>query len=123
FNNDHIADLAFFGSDSGRYPLFVLASLADGTYRTFEAASPLAQDGKPCLAAGDFDRDGRTDLVVVNQAGIYLLQGNGDGTFQFGRTVGHIGVSLQSAAAADMNNDGVLDLVIAGDNAVEIHLG
>ena len=35
------------------------------------------------LAAGDFDGDGATDLVVANPQGttVSVLRGNGDGTF------------------------------------------
>lgn len=33
------------------------------------------------VAAADFDRDGKLDLVVVQSPKIAILAGNGDGTF------------------------------------------
>jgi len=72
---------------------------------------------------GDFDNDGWQDLVVMDrretariESRAILLMNQGDGTFepmptQFSGIDGH-GIS---AEAADLNNDGLLDLVFAAD--------
>jgi hypothetical protein len=69
------------------------------------------------LAAGDFDRDGRLDLMVtINDPaiGLSLLRGNGDGTFapavNFANTV-HADSPV--VVAVDLNNDAKLDVVVA----------
>jgi hypothetical protein len=67
--------------------------------------------------------DGRPDLVVVNQCGsgtscsgdgtIAVLLGNGDGTFQPAVSYDTAALFSASVAAADLNGDGKLDLVVA----------
>ena len=67
-------------------------------------------------AAGDFNGDGKPDLVVLNGGSttVGVLLGNGDGTFQAVVTYGSGGVYPQSVAVADVNGDGKPDLVVAG---------
>ena len=68
------------------------------------------------MAAGDFNGDGKPDLVVLNGGSttVGVLLGNGDGTFQAVVTYGSGGVYPQSVAVADVNGDGKPDLVVAG---------
>src|SRR5271167_564239 len=71
------------------------------------------------VAVGDFNRDGKMDLAVVNQGnaaigddgGVSILLGNGDGTF---RPAENIEACKNPAviAVADFNHDGRLDLVV-----------
>src|SRR3712207_6745875 len=67
-------------------------------------------------AAGDFNSDGRVDVVVTissPQISLALLPGNGDGTFNapihFPNTSGF---DSPDVVATDLNNDGKLDVVI-----------
>jgi hypothetical protein len=68
------------------------------------------------LSAGDFNGDGIPDLLVASHSlsenfGIYVLFGHGDGTFDPPSHV--ISPSAGSSlGAADLNNDGALDLMV-----------
>jgi hypothetical protein len=65
------------------------------------------------LATGDFNQDGKLDLAVTVTADSAeaLLIGNGDGTFQ--NPVEYVTAGgPYSGIAADLNNDGTLDLAV-----------
>jgi hypothetical protein len=115
-----VANYGFTGSVS------VLLGNGDGTFqapRTF-AAGPWARS----VAVGDFNGDGRLDLAVANYMGDYdtvsVLLGNGDGTFQAPRSFA-VGRGARSVAVADVNGDGLPDLVVANalSNDVSVLLG
>lgn len=73
------------------------------------------------LAVADLNGDGKTDVVVSNLAGpassgngtLGLLLGNGDGTFKPVRTFGSGGYGATSVAIADVNRDGISDVLVA----------
>lgn len=67
-------------------------------------------------AVGDFNNDGKLDIVVAS-AGLQVLLGNGDGSFQVGRTLSTvIPESSQSSAGpivvADFDGDGNADIAV-----------
>jgi hypothetical protein len=78
------------------------------------------------VAAGDFNGDGKLDLVVANSAdnNVSVFLGKGDGTFQPAVNYS-VGSSPFSAATGDFNGDGKLDLVVSNsaDNNVSVLLG
>ena len=69
--------------------------------------------------AGDYDNDGRPDLLVLRSGGISLLHQRADGTFEDVTAAAKIpdGVRCRSAAFVDADHDGDLDIVIAGSGA------
>ena len=79
------------------------------------------------LAAADFNRDGKLDLLTTNTYDASVLLGNGDGTFQSARTYGGQGtLGVDLATVGDFNGDGKPDLAIAydsGTNSLAILLG
>ncbi len=104
--------------------VFALAwviTLAVPTWAQFETRATIALPGVGLpAAAGDFNHDGKLDVVV---AGSYLsvFLGNGDGTFK--APVNYAG-SFGFVAVGDFNNDGNLDLVVIPDSyTVSVYLG
>src|SRR5207245_1208094 len=79
------------------------------------------------VAVGDFNGDGKLDLLASNwDAGtLSILPGNGDGTFQQAVDLS-VGSFPHDVAIGDVNRDGRLDVVIAhnaGLNSVSVLLG
>jgi len=103
FNGDGKPDLAASYLSNNTFTIAVY--LGDGK-GAFGAPKVIGGSVADCLAAGDMNRDGRTDLVTCEE----VYPGNGDGTF-----ASPIPFTLPSQAAAitlgDLNQDGKLDLV------------
>ncbi len=65
------------------------------------------------VAIGDLNGDGNPDLAVAHGAGVSVLLGSRDGTFQDPVDAeGAIGTKIQSVAVADLNLDGRADLAL-----------
>lgn len=110
-NGDGKLDLA----GSGVLSAAVMLGNGDGTFRA-KVDVPVATWAQN-VCAGDFNGDGRPDLAVtLNDPNVSLaiLLGNGDGTFGAPQYIASTsGADSPFALAADMNNDGRLDLVVA----------
>ncbi len=104
FNNDGFLDTAYTTKMCGRFTcsewVYDFLGKGDGTFT--EQILQTTVNGQ--LSAGDFNHDGKMDLLVVPGG---ILFGNGDGTFQ---SVSPISPgSPTSAVAGDFNHDGQLD--------------
>jgi len=109
-NGDGKVDLAGAGVNAAS----VMLGNGDGTFGAKTDFSVAAQT--QAVAAGDFNSDGKVDLVVTlndAQLSVAMLTGTGAGTFNppsyFPNTSGFDSPAM---AATDLNNDGKLDLVV-----------
>jgi hypothetical protein len=126
FNGDGKLDLAVVNNNSNQSgTISILLGNGDGTFQP-HVDYPVGI-GPYSVAVGDFNRDGKLDLVVANYPSVFtvsVLLGNGDGTFQSQVTY-PVGRQPISVAVADLNGDGKLDLAVADftDGFVSVLLG
>jgi hypothetical protein len=134
FDGDGSPDLAIcdFGdpttADNGN--VSILLGNGNGTFQP--AVSLSAVNNCTAVAAGDFDSNGRSDLLVSrsgdstagDDGGATVFMSNGDGTFRKGPTLVP-GKNPASATANDINADHRLDLIFANrtDSTISILLG
>lgn len=114
FNNDGKPDLADAFLDTSRYlNLGVLANTGAGfSAPTNTAITRISESQYPVyIVAGDFNHDGNMDTALSGTSGngIFVLLGNGNGTFQ---TAVEYGQQVTGPlAVADFNHDGKADIV------------
>lgn len=134
-NGDGTLDLV--ADNQGDNTVTVLLGNGDGTFQNgvlypacnFAGCSPIN------LAVGDFNKDGHPDLALPDSGsggGIDILLNNGDGTFQGpvfyaavsgGEVPGGFIMGESGIAAADLNRDGKLDIVMTADSGAWVFLG
>jgi FG-GAP-like repeat/Abnormal spindle-like microcephaly-assoc'd, ASPM-SPD-2-Hydin len=119
FNHDGNLDLAMANSYSSY--ISVLMGNGDGTFLP-STQSPPVPTGERFVTVGDFNGDGKLDLVANTTVQISVLLGNGDGTFQQAVTI-QPGFYVDSIGVGDFNRDGKLDIATAGNFSVNIFLG
>jgi len=127
FNNDGNMDLLVINDDfTGVIGVFL--GNGDGTFQPPLTFTP--KNGFSLFAIGDFNRDGKLDLAGLNpcpndfcnQSEVYIFLGDGDETFTTGGTF-DAGAAANSMVAADFNNDGILDLVVANEQGRRMQEG
>lgn len=97
--------------------LTIMLGNGDGTFQSSQMDVGI---GMSEIAVGDFNRDGFKDLAMSgSSARLYLLRGNGDGTFVQEPTQtlipgeNHLGEDGTDIDVGDFNRDGIQDLVVA----------
>lgn len=122
FNNDGNADLVYVQGSADT--VAVALSKGDGSF-----AAPIttyAGSGPGAIAVGDFNGDGKLDVVVANTGrngpaqNLAVLLGNGNGTF--GTPILYTaGGTPNSIVVADLNGDNLPDIaVISTDKRITI---
>ncbi|MEI9974354.1 MAG: FG-GAP-like repeat-containing protein [Ignavibacteriota bacterium] len=113
-------DRTFSASTSPKMSQTVAANPAKGFQR---AANFAGADTPTSIAIGDFNGDGKSDLVIGAQTQVSVCKGEGDGTFNCSTAYQNI-LGFVSAAVGDFNGDGKLDVALAVQTAsLEILLG
>jgi hypothetical protein len=116
FNKDGKLDLAVTNQYDDT--LQILTGIGNGLFVS-GARYTLADNFYPSsIASGDFNSDGKLDLVVEGAGQLTVFPGNGDGTFLIGVTLSGLGQAytsflaryLNSVAVGDFNRDGKLDI-------------
>ncbi len=115
FNGDGRADIAYSGlSENSPNFLFGVSLLRGHGNGTFQPpALTRLGDQTGALVTGDFNRDGKTDILQAACCGntlLKLLLSNGDGTFRVEDLPG--GADPIAIAAAHLNQDPWLDIVV-----------
>jgi hypothetical protein len=132
FNGDGRTDIAVGvapgSGNTGASGVYVLLGQANGTF-----AAPVKIDSSlnpTGLAAADLNGDGKTDLIVADQGGfdyagasnqingaLHVYLGATNGTFTAAATPTTSATNYSVVALGDLNADGKLDLIVAGNVA------
>jgi hypothetical protein len=136
FNGDGNLDLAVLSPYAGviahAFQITILLGHGDGTFTLGPTA--LLNDGAlgylkyTSIAVGDFNGDGKLDIVTAsepsedclpetgqtscNVGSLTILLGNGDGTFNQSTIAVRAAAYLNSVVVADLNGDGIPDLAV-----------
>jgi PKD repeat protein len=123
YNNDGYLDILLTGRDIGGNDLSkVFKNNGDNTF-TEQTGIVLPGVESGSSAWGDYNNDDLLDILITGYSPSLgtisrIYKNNGDNTFSEQTGIVLTGVSYSSAAWADYDNDGDLDILITGNNTV-----
>jgi hypothetical protein len=133
FNGDGRADLAYCERDldANQGKIWVALGNGDGTFKKPVSLTVDAYQGAFEFAVGDFNSDGKTDILAnyflannFNKTETDLFLGNGDGTFQRKKIITLPGEPFYNAengiVPGDFNSDGLLDFLLKEPGAFNV---
>ena len=99
----------------------ILSAQPDGTLGSL-TTMPVGS-GPVAVDFGDFNKDGKLDLVVANTASneLSILSGNGDGTFQPASTISNL-PGVRGFTVADFDRDGRDDLAVILPTQLQVNV-
>jgi hypothetical protein len=129
FNGDGKLDIA--ATEEPANSVFVFLGNGDGTFQakttyvmdpTYPCTAPAAC-GPYHISVGDFNQDGRKDIITANAEGesLSVLLGNSDGTFQTAKMY-PAGAAAIYADVQDFNGDNQVDVVAVTQNGLQVYL-
>ncbi len=124
FDDDEDIDFIVVNENSGVY---YYSNQRLGVFKDITAESGLAgQKEASAITAGDYNNDGYLDLFIASPNSINngLYKNLLNGTFEKEKNMGKMFISLENVkihdvSFLDFNNDGFLDLLIAGESTVK----
>ena len=122
FNGDGFLDLATTSAPDNA--VYVLLNNKNTATPGFGAAAKVTMNSGPYyLTIGDFNRDGKTDIISANNGNttVGLLLGNGAGGFA-AATYYTVGGGAIFATEGDINGDDQVDLTAVTDNGLSVLL-
>lgn len=126
-NGDSVLDMvtADSGQGGGGDTVTVRLGVGNGTFNA--ARSYAAGDAINDVAVGDFNGDGKEDLITVVAAGandsVVILFGCGNGSFSAPLTSTEDFINPQQVDVGDFNDDGNLDMIMNGGSSAYVRLG
>lgn len=117
-NGDSLPDIVVAnrtGDDKG----FNYVCLNRGVGKFDANCLPVSRESTTTITPADFDRDGHIDLAVPHREGgqSYIYFNDGKASFQRRIAFGPATAAIRISAAADVNSDGRLDLVVVDERS------
>lgn len=122
FDSDGDVDVVSTDYFANGAPIVQL-NLGAGTFAAPGLRLPAGANGIGTLAAGDFDGDGRVDLLGSNSRQILFLRGSGNGSFAAGASYSVFTGGQEDIVVLDANRDGKLDAVAIARTGFQVLLG
>ncbi|NOT34754.1 MAG: T9SS type A sorting domain-containing protein [Candidatus Eisenbacteria bacterium] len=119
FDGDGILDLVISEGDTVQLRRGGgAAGVGDGSFTASEVLLALGATPVQRIALADLDEDGRPDLIGTGTTGIRVWMGNGSSIPRLDAAVTFdAGVSSFAVATADLNADGMFDLVVSRETS------
>jgi hypothetical protein len=118
YDNDGKLDILLTGSSGSVSISKIYRNEGNGVFTDINAG--LTGVFYSCLAWGDYDNDGKLDILLAGDTGssniAKIYQNDGNGVFT-DIEAGLTGVAACSVAWGDYNNDGALDILLTGNDS------
>jgi hypothetical protein len=125
FNGDGYKDVLLERVNNGAKELDILG-VTNGAVTSISVAGVLTPSSYQVDGIGDFNNDGKDDILVHYQdaSGLHFLELNeANNTTQSIKAVANIGPEWQADGVGDFNGDGYADVLIQSDSASSRELG